>query len=665
MELRVWAPRAHSVQLDVDGRRSPLAPRSGGWWALPAPGIAPGTDYTFILDGVLDGALDGGEPLADPRTRWQPRGAFGPSRALDHGAFRWSDAGWQPPELRSGVIYELHVGTFSPEGTFEGAIARLDHLAWLGITHVELMPVADFPGTRGWGYDGVHLGAPHEAYGGPEGLKRFVDACHARGLAVLMDVVFNHLGPAGAVLERFGPYFTERHHTPWGRAVNLDDEGSDEVRRFLCDVALQWLEDYHCDGLRLDAVHALFDSSAVHVLEQLSREVELLQERLGRRLVLIAESEFADPRLIRSRAEHGWGLDARWNDDFHHALHVALTGENSGYYAGFQSFAGLGRILHGEHGDDGGHAARLRARELPVVAPTADRLVGFSQNHDQVGNRAQGERTAALVDRGGLCLAAALVLTAPFVPMLFMGEEWAASTPFLYFTDHEDPELGRAVSEGRRRDFLASGRQPDEVPDPQAPESFQRSRLLWEERSQGGHASMLAWYRDLVHLRRDNEELHDGCFDRTTVSVDEARRHLIMRRGRFLVACNFADHALDVKAPAPAQLLLASDAAQLIGDTLAVPPRSVAVLRCGDSDATRAVAAQAVAPRDVQRVDTASPADVSLPVTAVPVVTSPAVAVPAVAPPAVGSPAGASRAVASREVSPAAPSIEPPRGAAP
>ena len=390
--------------------------------------------------------------------------------------------------LRS--IYELHVGTFSPEGTFDGAAARLDHLVDLGVDVVELLPVAQFPGRHGWGYDGVDLYAPHDPYGGPDGLKRLVDACHARGLAVVIDVVYNHLGPAGNYLAEFGPYFTDRYTTPWGTAVNLDGPDSDPVRDFVVGNALMWVRDYHADGLRLDAIHAIVDTSAVHILEELRAQVEALAAELGRQVFLIAESDLNDPKIVHRPELGGYGIDAQWSDDFHHALHAVLTGERTGYYADFGSLDHLAKSLRQAYVYDGGyspHRRRRHGRSPAGLPPT--RFLGYLQNHDQVGNRATGERSSMLLSTGLLKVAAAIVLLGPFVPMLFQGEEWAASTPFLYFTDHDDPELGEAVSEGRRREFAAFGWSPEQVPDPQAPETFEASVLRWDERAAGAPRS--------------------------------------------------------------------------------------------------------------------------------------------------------------------------------
>jgi len=533
-DFEVWAPRAGTVDLVVGERRVAMdGPDERGWFRI---GIGTGADNDYAF------SLDRGPPLPDPRSPWQPEGVHGPSRRVDHGAFAWADADWAPPDLAEVVVYELHVGTFSPEGTFDGAIARLDHLVDLGITAVEIMPVAEFPGRRGWGYDGVHLWAPHSAYGGPEGFKRLVDACHARDLAVVLDVVYNHLGPDGNYLPQFAPYFTDRYSTPWGEAVNFDGPDSDDVRAFVVDNACMWVRDYHVDGLRLDAVHAIVDASAVHVVEEVADAVHRLAAGLGRRAWVVAESDLNDPRVVRAPDIGGWGCDAQWSDDFHHALHAVLTGERTGYYADFGSLAQLAKALRQAYVYDGirsEHRRRRHGRPPTGVAPT--RFFGFAQNHDQVGNRATGERSAALMGTGRLKIAAALVLCSPFVPMLFQGEEWAASTPFQYFTDHGDADLGRAVSQGRRREFAAFGWEPDDVPDPQDPETFRRSRLDWDEVGHSPHAEVLAWHRRLIRLRREVPALAGSDVGDVEVRFDEAAGWLVLERGPLSVVCNLSD----------------------------------------------------------------------------------------------------------------------------
>lgn len=569
--FRVWAPRAGGVELVLaDGRRLAMEPEGGaeaarrdgsgpvdggrgsGWFTTVVDDGGPGTDYGF--------SLDGGPTRPDPRSAWQPHGVDGLSRVVDHGLRAWSDGAWRGINPRSAAFYELHVGTFTPAGTFESAIERLDHLVDLGISAVELMPVAEFSGDRGWGYDGVDLYAPHHAYGGPEELARLVEACHARGLAVVMDVVYNHLGPSGNYLGEFGPYFTDRYATPWGQAVNLDGPGSDEVRRFFLDNALMWLRDYHCDGLRLDAVHAIVDTSATHLLEQMAEEVGALSAALGRTLFLVAESDLNDPRVVRHRSVGGYGIDAQWSDDFHHSLHALLTGERSGYYSDFGSVEQLATALRRGFvyaGQYSPHRDRVHGRDPGGLAGWS--LLGYLQNHDQIGNRATGERSSALLSTGRLKVAAALVLTAPFLPLLFQGEEWAAGSPFQYFTAHPDPKLGRAVSEGRRGEFAAFGWKPEEVPDPQDPATFERSKLDWSELGRPPHAEMLDWHRRLIGLRRERPELSDGRMAGVGV-VSHGPGRLTVRRGGLLVAVNLGSGSATLPVPGlDPRLLLASD----------------------------------------------------------------------------------------------------------
>lgn len=572
--VRVWAPRAQRVELECRAFRRDMKPAANGWWEIDAADVVHGVEYAFRLDGE--------GPLPDPRSRWQPSGVHGPSCWVDFERFSWSDDGWQPPPLASAIIEEIHIGTFSPEGTFDGAMASLDPLVDLGITHVELMPVAEFGGSRGWGYDGVDFYAPHHAYGGPDGLARFVDACHRKGLAVLLDVVYNHLGPSGNHLDRFGPYFTDAYATPWGAAINFDREHSDEVRGFLVDNALQWLRDYHIDGLRIDAVHAILDRSAVHFLEQLAQEVRALEASTGRHRVVIAESDLNDPRLVRPIEAGGYGLDAMWNEDFHHALHAWLTGERTGYYEDFGRLADVARALTRGWVHDGIYSAhRKRHHGRSAADLPGRRFVGFLQNHDQIGNRARGERVNHLISMGRLQIGAALVFTAPFVPLLFQGEEWGASTPFLYFTDHQDPELGEAVRQGRRREFAAFGWDPESVPDPQDAETFERSRLRWDERHRSPHREILAWYASLVRLRRRQRELVDDRLHAISVRFDEDAGWLVVVRGALVVACNPREVAQRIACPEARgkEVLLASQPGVMLErDAVSLPGSSVAIL---------------------------------------------------------------------------------------
>ncbi len=573
--FRVWAPRARRVDLVLrrDERHALDGPDEMGWFSVDVEGAGPGDDYAY--------SLDGGEPRPDPRSPWQPEGVHGPSRLVDHSAFPWTDDGWVGGvALADAVVYELHVDTFSPEETYDGVIPKLDHLVNLGVTTVELLPVVEYPGRWGWGYDGVDLYAPNSGDGGPEGLKRLVDACHAQGLSVIFDVVYNHLGPSGNYLGQYGPYFTDRYGTPWGEAVNLDGPDSDPVREFVVDNALMWLRDYHADGLRLDAVHAIVDTSATHILEELAGRVDELEADLGRPKFLIAESDLNDPRIVADRAVGGYGMDAQWSDDFHHALHAVLTKERVGYYADFGSVAQLAKALRQAFVYDGSYSPHRRRRHgrTPVGIPST-RFLGYLQNHDQVGNRAKGERSSMLMSDGLLKAAAALVVLGPSVPMLFQGEEWGASTPFLYFTDHDDPDLGKAVTEGRRREFASFGWDPADVPDPQDPETFRRSKLDWDEPAQPRHADLLDWHRRLIALRRSTQELVGAEGGDVHVDADEEGRWLVLTRGPFSVACNLGGERAAIRLP-PGDVVLSSVDDPAVADGRAVlPPESVLVVR--------------------------------------------------------------------------------------
>ncbi|MER5405859.1 malto-oligosyltrehalose trehalohydrolase [Streptomyces sp. NPDC002769] len=543
MRFEVWAPQADRVALHCEGATSALErdPERAGWWTGDAE-ARDGTRYGF--------AVDDGPVLPDPRSRRQPDGPDGVSAVVAQDRYAWR-AEWAGRPLPGAVLYELHVGTYTPEGTLDSAAERLGHLAELGVTHVELMPLCPFPGRHGWGYEGVSLWAVHEPYGGPEALKRFVDRAHELGLGVVLDVVHNHLGPSGNHLPAFGPYFTDTHQTPWGSAVNLDAPGSDEVRAYLVGSALAWLRDFRLDGLRLDAVHALRDTRALHFLEELSTAVDTLADELGRPLFLIAESDLNDPRLISSREEGGLGLHAQWNDDFHHALHTTLTGEAQGYYADFARppFAALAKTLTSGYFHDGTYSSfrgRHHGRPLDRTRVSAHRLLGYSQTHDQIGNRAQGDRLSASLSPGLLACAAALTLTGPFTPMLFMGEEWAAGTPWQFFTDHTDPELAEAVRRGRRREFAAHGWAEEDVPDPQDPATRERSCLDWSEPEKAVHARVLAWYRDLIALRRRHPDLSDPDLAAVRIAHDEGGRWLALRRGDVRVAVNLGKEAAGI-----------------------------------------------------------------------------------------------------------------------
>jgi maltooligosyltrehalose trehalohydrolase len=571
MEFGVWAPTPKRVELVLEDERREMEPSPGGWWTARVEGATGPVRYGF--------ALDDGPPLPDPRAPRLPDGVHALGETWDAGGFAWTDSGFRARPLGSGVIYELHIGTFTPEGTFDSTIERLDDLVELGVTHVELMPVNSFPGVRGWGYDGVGLFAPHEPYGGPEGLCRLVDACHARGLAVIIDVVYNHLGPEGNYLAQFGPYFTDRYHTPWGEAVNLDGAGSDEVRRFFLDNARLWLRDFHADGLRIDAIHAFADESAKHFLEEMAEEKTELEAETGRPLVLIAESDLNDPRVIRGREAHGLGMDAQWTDDFHHALHALGTGERQGYYADFGRLADVAKSMQRAFAIDGQYAAfRRRRHGRPIGDASGHRFVVYGQTHDQVGNRAVGDRIGHLVSPGRVRIVAALVLTSPYVPMLFMGEEWAASTPFQFFADYGDDHLKKAVRAGRRREFRDFGWKAEDIPDPIAVETFERSRLRWDERGEGEHAAVLTWYRDLIRLRHAHPELTDGRRDRAHVRFDEDAGWLMLRRGRVTVAVNFGGAPVELARPEGALFQSYPEGVLLSDSGLSLPRDGVAVV---------------------------------------------------------------------------------------
>ncbi|MGP0221899.1 MULTISPECIES: malto-oligosyltrehalose trehalohydrolase [unclassified Paenarthrobacter] len=574
----VWAPDARSVKLLADGREYSMEQNNDGgaqgWWRAPA-GVAAGeaVPYGYIVDGE--------GPFPDPRSRRQPDGVHGLSATFDPSAHQWKDHNWKGRSLKGAVIYELHLGTFTPEGTLEAAIGKLDYLVDLGVDFIELLPVNAFNGVHNWGYDGVLWYAVHEAYGGPAAYQRFVDAAHAAGLGVIQDVVYNHLGPSGNYLPKFGPYLKSGEGNTWGDSVNLDGPGSDDVRRYILENAAMWLRDYHVDGLRLDAVHALRDERAVHILEEFGALGDAVEAETGIPRTMIAESDLNNPRLIYPRRDNGYGLEGQWSDDFHHALHVNLSGETTGYYGDFDSLAVLAKVL--EHGflHDGSYSSfRGRHHGRPIRRDLAhpSALVVCLQNHDQIGNRAIGDRLTASLSYGQLAIGAVVTMTSPFTPMLFMGEEFGASTPWQFFTSHPEPDLGEATAKGRIKEFERMGWDPDVVPDPQDPETFRRSKLNWEEASDGHHAKLLALYRDLAQLRRNNPVLADGGFADTSVEYDDEEHWLEMTRGDLRVVCNFGSETLDT--PVEGAMLLATDAqAALDNGTLTLPGASAAVVR--------------------------------------------------------------------------------------
>jgi maltooligosyltrehalose trehalohydrolase len=528
-EFRVWAPDAERVEVHIVAprdRRVALAKNDGGYHEAVIDASA-GTRYFFVING---------NERPDPASRLQPEGVHGPSEVVPED-FEWHDAGWRGVALEDYVIYELHVGTFTDEGTFEAIIPRLDALRDLGVTAVELLPIAQFPGGRNWGYDGTYIAAAQNTYGGPLGLKRLADACHARGLALVLDVVYNHLGPEGNYLAEYGPYFTDRYKTPWGLALNFDGPHSDDVRWFFIHNALQWIDEFHVDALRVDAVHAIVDHSAEPFLQDLTLAVRTRAELLGRRVYTFAESDLNDPRVITSREQLGLGFDSQWSDDFHHALHALLTGEQDGYYLGFGKVSDLARVLTDGYLFIGQHSP-YRGRKYGRKPATRDgaKFVVFAQNHDQVGNRMRGERLSALVPREKLRLAAAAVILSPFIPMLFMGEEYGESAPFQYFTSHGDADLIEAVRRGRREEFDDFDWE-GEPPDPHDEETFLRSKLQWDQPD----PSLRDLYRDLLRLRRETPALRTLDLDAVTVEGDDETGVLVVRRDDVMLVLNFSD----------------------------------------------------------------------------------------------------------------------------
>ena len=498
-EFLLWAPKARSVSLHLlhSGELLTMAPLSRGYFRRTVENLEPGTRYFFQLDGARE--------LPDPASRFQPEGIHGPSEVVDLNQFHWTDQSWQGRTLERSIFYEIHVGTYTAQGTFDALIPHIPELVELGITTVELMPVAQFPGSRNWGYDGVYPFAPQNSYGGPEPLQRFVNAAHEQGLSVALDVVYNHLGPEGNYLNAYGPYFTDRYRTPWGQALNFDGAGSDEVRRFFIENALYWLENYHFDALRLDAVHGIFDFSARHFLTEIKSAVGALSKRLGRMIHCIAESDLNDSRLLLNHEQGGYDLDAQWSDDFHHSVHRLLTGEDRGYYADFGGIGPLAATLRDGWYYKGQYSHyRQRRHGNSPRGIAASQVVVCNQNHDQVGNRAAGERLSSLVNFEALKLAAGITLLSPFVPLLFMGEEYGETAPFQYFTSHGDPELVEAVRRGRREEFAAFGWEAEKaVPDPQDESTFLRSKPDHSRKCEEPHRTLLRLYQNLIRTRRE------------------------------------------------------------------------------------------------------------------------------------------------------------------
>lgn len=582
-EYAVWAPEVDLVEvhLGAEGVEVKAMERGAdGWWRLQV-------SREDVGDGRYAFSVDGGDPRPDPRSLSQPDGVHAASALVDLADHEWQDEGWSGVPLEGSAIYELHVGTFTDEGTLDGAIERLDELADLGVSTLELMPVVAFPGEAGWGYDGVSLYAVHEAYGGAAALQRFVEAAHQRGLAVYLDVVYNHFGPSGNYLAQFAPYFTSAHHTPWGEAVNLSDASSDEVRRFVLDNVAMWLRDFHLDGLRLDAVHELHDHRALHILEEMAQLSDEISTESGVPRTLIAESDRNDPATVAPRRDGGaggLGLHGQWADDVHHALHVTLTGETQGYYADFADPAALVKVLGHSPFLHDGTMSTFRGQQHgrpvdPEVTP-GWRFVASLQTHDQVGNRALGDRLCHLTSDGLSAIGAVLLLTSPYTPMLFMGEEWAASTKWQYFTAHEEEWLAQSIRDGRNAEFAAHG-WSETVPDPQDEQTVLDSRLNWSEREEPQHARMVQWYQLLLRLRRSVPALRDTPLGESSVSVDSETSLWWVRRGDVSVIANFSEEPRTASLPSDVSgrhTLAAWDEAALDGEEVHLGGHDVIVL---------------------------------------------------------------------------------------
>jgi maltooligosyltrehalose trehalohydrolase len=570
-EFAVWAPIPQQVRLDVEGTLYPMERGDDGWWRATVAAAADAR-YGFVLD-------DDPAVLPDPRSPRQPDGVHERSQLWQPAADAFSDDDWRGRSIEGAVIYELHIGTFTAEGTLDSSIERLDYLVGLGVDFVELMPVNAFAGTHGWGYDGVLWYAVHEPYGGPDALVRFVNAAHQRGLGVLIDAVFNHLGPSGNYLPRFGPYLSSGNN-PWGECLNLCDADCDEVRRYIVECALRWMRDYHADGLRLDAVHALVDTTAIHILEELSAETEALATELGRSLSLIAESDLNDPRLITPRDAGGYGMTAQWDDDIHHAIHAAVSGERQGYYADFGSLETLATTLRNGYFHAATYSSfrgRRHGRPLDKKTIPATRLMAYTCTHDQVGNRATGDRPSQNLDFGQLAVKAALVLGSPYTAMLFMGEEWGSSHPFQFFTSHPEPELARATAEGRKAEFAQHGWDADAIPDPQDPQTFERSKLDWSELHMDEHARLWRTYQRLIALRHTEPDLADPWLEHLAVDYDEDQQWLVMRRGSLSIACNLG--ADPVAVPVTGEVVLAWGEPRVEHSHVVLDAHSFAIVR--------------------------------------------------------------------------------------
>lgn len=521
----VWAPLKKKMLLHLvhpEDKLIELSKEDNGYWRLLDEELPPGAKYYLRPDEEED--------VPDPASAFQPEGVHGPSQFVDHTAYQWLDQDWTGLPLQDLILYELHVGTFTPEGTFEAILPRLDALKETGINAIELMPVAQFPGGRNWGYDGVFPYAVQNTYGGPEGLKKLVDACHQKGMAVLLDVVYNHLGPEGNYFSRFGPYFTNQYCTPWGDALNFDGEWSDGVRDFFSDNVVYWFEQFHLDGLRCDAIHAVYDNGAVHFWELVSQKIEKKKKELGRSFHLIAESDLNSPKVVKKPEEGGYGFSAQWLDDFHHALYVFLNQEDKERYYDFSSLDQVAKAYKDGFVHSGEWVKfRKRKHGASSAGLPGDQFIVFNQNHDQIGNRIYGERLCMMVDVDRVKLAAAAMLLSPYIPMLFMGEEYADRSPFFYFVSHTDNDLVEAVRKGRKEEFKDYGFTTD-PPDPQAEDTFKQSKLHWEKRHEGEHRLVLRWHQALINLRKQSAALKNANKQSVEATVLNGQGLLLLRK---------------------------------------------------------------------------------------------------------------------------------------
>jgi maltooligosyltrehalose trehalohydrolase len=570
--FNVWAPKADSVAVRLispQERLFPLVKGKRGYYFGKIAGIEHGSKYYFLLDNKLK--------RPDPASRYQPEGVHGPSEVFNTSLYEWSDQHWTGPKKRDLILYELHVGTCTADGTLDALIPFLDRLVYLGITAIELMPVGQFPGSRNWGYDVIYPYAVQNTYGGPESLQRLVDACHGKGLAVVLDAVYNHFGPEGNYLGDFGSYFTERYHTPWGPAINFDGPGSDEVKRFYIENALMWINEFHVDGLRLDAIHTIEDRSAIPFLEELAEAIHRQAEHQGRRIYVIAESDLNDDRIIRPQTLGGFDLDAQWSDDFHHSLQTLVTGEQKGYYRDFGTLEHLARSFRTGYTYTGQYSSfRQRRHGRTPVLPDAGKFIVFSQNHDQVGNQGQGKRTGATVPFGALKLIAGVLILAPFLPLLFMGEEYGETAPFHFFTDYGDPVLAEAVFKGRKKEISAEGE--NWAPDPQDAATFFMSHLNQRLSGCERNSILFEFYRNLILLRKELPALNESNLQDQEIITFEKERALYLRRwfgaSEICAVFTFSEKSMAVNLPLPpAKWLCRIDSAdqRWLGDGNTVP----------------------------------------------------------------------------------------------